>query len=298
MIRRALWLKGILLGAALVVADGACEGDAGMCPACETPTTLGALENPEIAEASGIAASSIHADVYYTHNDAGDSSRFFALTGVGAHLATFKVKKAQNDDWEDIAVGPCDAGSCIHIADIGDNAEKRLDYTLYRVVEPPAMAPVEQSLPADELVFTYEDGPHNAEVLLVHPTTGVVTVVTKEKSGPAFVYELPLPLVVGQKMIAVRRGQVEPPAGDNEFTGGAIHPQATGLLLRTATHLFHYAMQPGQTAADALLADGCSLRTADEKQGEAVTWLRTGDGYVTIGENVGAPVNMSQCAAD
>lgn len=297
MLPRPHWYNGIFLGAALAVGHGACDDGGGSCPACETPAQMGELENAEIAEASGVAASAMHSDVFYTHNDAGDSSRFFALTGDGAHLATFKVKKAKNDDWEDIAVGPCDAGSCIYIADIGDNGEKRPNYTLYRVAEPPAMAPAEQSLPADELVFTYEDGPHNAEVLLVHPETGVVTIVTKEETGPSSIYELPHPLVIGETMVAVRRGELVPPAGDNEFTGGAIHPQATGILLRTGTNLFHYAMQPGQSAAEALTTGGCSLRAADEKQGEAVTWLRSGDGYLTIGESVGAPVNTSQCAA-
>jgi hypothetical protein len=298
MLPRALWCHGLFIGAALSVALGACDDDHGSCPACETPAQMGALENADIAEASGVAASAVHPDVYYTHNDAGDSSRFFALSGTGAHLATFKVKKAKNDDWEDISVGPCDAGSCVFIADIGDNSEERTGYTLYRLAEPPAMAPAEQSLPADELVFTYEDGPHNAEVLLVHPETGVVTIVTKEKSGPSAIFELPLPLQPGKPHIALLRGTVEPPGGSNEFTGGAVHPQGTGVLLRTATDLFFYSMQPGQSVADALAGAGCSLRAADEEQGEAVTWLRSGAGYVTIGENVGAPVNMSQCAAN
>lgn len=289
MVVRPLWLLGGFLGGALVVAESSC-GSAS-CIWCEKPESAGALAGAEIGEVSGIAASAVHDDVFYVHNDAGDSSRFFAITRAGALLATFEVAPAKNDDWEDIAIGPCDAGSCVYIGDIGDNEEVRAGYAIYRVVEPVALTPAMQVVSAERFDFTYEDGPHDAEVLLVHPLTGVVTIVTKVRSGPSGIYELTL---TDEPRVAVRRGEIEAYDGDNEFTGGAVHPDALGVLLRTETHLFFSPLQPGQSVAAALDVD-CPVRAPNETQGEAVTWLRSGAGYVTVGESVGARVNVSRC---
>lgn len=231
-------------------------------------------------------------DVFYAHNDRGDTSRLFAFTRSGRHLASFKVKKARNEDWEDLAAGPCAARSCLYIADTGDNDLERIESVIYRVVEPDLAAAAEPSLASERFPFRYTDGPHDVEAMLVHPSTGVVTLVTKEESGPAGVYELTLPSA-GETGSAIKRGEVEPPEGDNEITGGAIHPEATGLLLRTKTHLFYYAMEPGQSAAEAISGSGCSIPVADERRGEAVTWLRSGGGFLTVGEGVGVNVYVS-----
>jgi hypothetical protein len=290
MIVRPLWLLGVALGAGLVVAESSCGS--GSCPYCDKPIATGTVTDIDLGEVSGIAASAVHDDVFYVHNDAGDESRFFAIDRAGERLATFEVGSARNDDWEDIAVAPCPSGSCIFIGDIGDNTGERTSYTIFRLAEPTALAPAQQTVAAEELVFTYEDGPHNAEVLLVHPETGVVTIVTKVTSGPAGIYELTL---TDAPRVAVRVGEIEPFHGDHEFTGGAVHPDATGVLLRTETDLFYSPMEPGQTVAAAIAADSCRVRVAEETQGEAVTFLRSGTGFVTLGESVGAPVHASQC---
>jgi len=284
---RVLAVVSVLLGV------GSCGGE-GACAACGRPESQGTLANPELVEASGVAASRVHGDVFYAHNDSGDSSRFFAFSREGADLGVYKVMGAQNVDWEDMAVGPCDAGSCIYIADTGDNTGERLAVTLYRIAEPATVAAGEQSLPSERIVFTYPDGAQDAETLLVHPSTGAVTIVTKVDGGPARVYELPLPLTTGKTFMAVKKGSIEAPDG-NKFTGGAVHPDATGVLLRTHESLFLYSMGAGQSVADALAQEPCELSVADEMLGEAVTWLASGSGFVTIGEGEGARVNVSAC---
>ena len=271
-------------------------GGADTCPDCGEPASQGALANAKLDETSGIAASSRLPDVFYAHNDSGDSSRFFAVSRTGADLGVFKVMGAQNVDWEDMDRGPCPAGSCLYIADTGDNERARLAYTLYRMVEPTAIAPGEQSIAADRLVFTYPDGSHDAEVLLVHPVTGEVTIVTKVEDGPAPIFALPPTLTTGKTLMATRVGEVQPPKGDNRFTGGSIHPEATAILMRTHSSLFAYPMQPEQSVAEALAGDPCKLHVADEQLGEAVTWLPDGAGFVTVGEGAGATISVSSCA--
>lgn len=282
---------GVAVIAWLVAIPGCSDVE---CPSCDAPENRGVVENPELLEISGIAASSRFDDVFYAHNDSSDSSRFFALSTSGANLATYVVDDAQNDDWEDVARARCASGDCLYMADIGDNDRSRASYSIYIIGEPDSVEPGEHTLPSQSVSFVYPDGAHDAEVLLVHPLTGLVTIVTKEDEGPASIYELDA-LVPDAMLTAVARGELEPPKGSSKFTGGAIHPDATGILLRTKTRLFYYPMDPDQTAAAALRGDACQLELADEAQGEAVTWLRSGDGVITIGEGMNAPVNVATC---
>src|SRR5882757_1899055 len=62
-------------------------------------------------EISGIAASGINPDIYYVHNDSGDTSRFFAILPTGKLKSTIYFKGDPRElqavhDCEDIAVGP------------------------------------------------------------------------------------------------------------------------------------------------------------------------------------------------
>jgi hypothetical protein len=264
------------------------------CPSCDPPEREGQVENPELIELSGIAASFRHEDVIYAHNDSGDTARFFALSSTGTHLAIFDLEDgADNDDWEDIARAPCASGECLYIADIGDNDLDRTSYTIYLIDEPTTIAT--GTLPYNRMRFTYPEDHVNAEVLLVHPVTGEVTLVSKVEDGPASVYELGT-LSADSDKKAEKVGEIDPPDGRAKFTGGSIHPDGTGILLRTNTRLFHYPMQPEQTAAEALAGEPCQLELAEETQGEAVTWLRGGAGIMTIGElPVDAPINVARC---
>jgi hypothetical protein len=293
---RAHLVTGVLLGAALAAAHGSSAGcSRGACPSCGKPAANGTLGNLELIELSGVAVSGVFDDVFYAHNDSGDSSRLFAFDRTGADLGTLEVAGAANDDWEDIASGPCDAGRCLYIGDIGDNDVNRPLYTVYRVPEPTAIVPGVQTLSSERIDFVYEDGPHDAEVLLVHPETGAVTLVTKVDEGPSSIYELPLPLVAGTMVTAVKVGEVEPIDGSSKFTGGAVHPEGTGVLLRTRSDLFYYEMVAEQTVARALAGDPCPSLVAAEARGEAVTWLPGGAGILTVGEGQAAPVNIASC---
>lgn len=282
------------LAALLALAAGTGCGLDQACPACGRPSHAGALESEELIELSGLASSALHPDVLYGHNDSGDSSRVFALTTSGTHLATFDLQSSRNDDWEDIARAPCGSDHCLWIADIGDNDGDRTEYQIYLMREPAAIEPGVHSVPAERVTFTYPDGSHDAEVLLVHPLTGEVTIVTKVEEGPAAIYTLP-PLESAGTLEATRAGKVVPPEGRSKFTGGSVHPDGTGILLRTNSRLFHWPMSPEQTVAEALTGRGCQLPLAEEVQGEAVAWLPAGEGFVTIGEGLHAPINASSC---
>lgn len=279
----------LLLAGALAGAHGCGGDDADACAACGAPSEAGVLAENSLKETSGLATSATHGGVFYAHNDAGDSSRFFAFGQGGADLGTYKIDSAQNVDWEDMSQGPCDAGSCLFIGDIGDNDLVRLAYTLYRLPEPTTIGPGEQTVTADRIVFTYPDGAHDAETLLVHPTTGVVTILTKT-GGAAQIFELTPPLTTDRTFVAALVGEVEPTDG-GKFSGGAIRPDGGAIVMRTTRGLLRYPMTPDQTAAKALAGAPCALQAPDETNGEAVAWLPAGDGIMTIGEGASATIH-------
>lgn len=264
--------------------------------ACAEPTTAGVVAATAVKEASGLASSARFPGVYYVHNDSGDVPRFFAVGASGEARGEFAVTKASAVDWEDMARGPCDdgTGSCLYLADIGDNEESRSDYTLYRVAEPDAVG-ADGSLVAEALGVAYPDGSHNAETLLVHPTTGVVTIVTKVADGASTVYVSPGPLHVGATTPLMAVGTLAAPSGSAQFTGGDVHPSARGVLLRTYSHAWFFSMAPGQTVAEALLAAPCSARVALETQGEAIAWTADGQGYTTVSEGPSPGLHTSAC---
>jgi len=254
MKRLALWIAtligiascggkhGTSSGAGAGFASGGSGGAAACALVCGAVEETGALANKAEVEISGIVASLAHDGVYYVHNDSGDVARFFAIDAAGAALATFQVSGAGAVDWEDIARGPCPAGTCVFVGDIGDNDAKRGAYAVYRVAEPTTIA--DATLPAETLSFTYPDGSHNAETLLVDPVTGGLFVVTKTL-GTAAVYAFPLPLTPGTSVVLARAGDVTLPIMPALITGGDVHPSGQGVLLRTYSNVWWFPQGPG-----------------------------------------------------
>jgi hypothetical protein len=76
----------------------------------------------EVRETSGLARGRRDSKVLWTHNDSGNQPVLFALSEEGRILGKARVLGATLLDWEDIEAGPCGDGTCLFIADIGDNA--------------------------------------------------------------------------------------------------------------------------------------------------------------------------------
>jgi hypothetical protein len=268
------------------------------CTLCQLGATSGQLGNAELMEISGIAASASHPGSYYVHNDSGDSARFFAVDGDGADLGSYTLEAAQADDYEDIALGPCGAGRCVFVADIGDNDEARPYYTILRVAEPASLAAGTTLVHPTQLKFSYPDGPHNAEVLLIHPITGEIAVITSAGSGQTSrFYHDENPLVPAVITELVGEGDIEPPQGSSAFSGGDVHPLGYGVLLRTFTHIWYYAANgPEESLYQTLSRAPCAVPAANEVQAEAVAWRADGAGYVTISEGAFERLHHVECA--
>ena len=90
-------------------------------------------------------------------------------------------------------------------------------------------------------------------------------------------------------------GTVVPPTGSTLFTGADIHPAGTGLLLRTYTHVWYYALPSADVGAVLTGAFACAVPNNLEMQGETVAFTANGEGYVTVSEGAGASVNHTTC---
>ena len=254
------------------------------------------FQDPRIDESSGIAAGSARDDVYFTHNDSGDSARFFAVDGRGCTIGTFTSPSVRAVDWEDMARGPGPDGTpSLFIGDIGDNGSRRADVVVYRFAEPSVgecAAPAEQALEPAALRFTYEDGPHDAETLLVHPRTGQVFVVTKSLSGPEALY-------AADVNVLRKVADVVPPSfvpGEGAFlpTGGDIAPDLSSVAVRSYGGVYFWRMTGDDVAAAfGASAEVVQVRAPDAgRQGEALAYTRTGSGLVTSSEGERAPVYL------
>jgi hypothetical protein len=264
-----------------------------LCAAYGKPYASGSLVPDALGELSGLVASRAQPGILFAHNDSGSAPQVFVLASTGKELGRLCPIGGMNDDWEDIGIGPCPSGSCIYVGDIGDNHLARSNYGVYRVAEPSVSADAGAlgSLEAEYFPFTYDDGPHNAEALVVHPESGRVYVIRKE-AGTAPVFEVPI----------VSSGKDAPPAtaarvGDipmrsGEFvTGADISPCGNALLVRTNQGLLELRSPDAAPASvDALvLANAKDVPVATEIQGEAVTYVASGRGYITGSERASGP---------
>jgi hypothetical protein len=250
----------------------------------------------EVEEMSGLAASRRHPAIYWTHNDSGKAFELLALRADGSLLARFPLTGGANVDCEDLAIGPCQetpAQSCLYLADIGDNLERRPRVVVYEIPEPATLTP--KVLAARALPFTYPDGPHNAEAVLVDPDDGRLYVITKVIDSLGTLYRVD-GLGTAGKARAVRLHRLSAPSGFAGLTtGAAVHPSGTRVLLRTYTQVWEYRGTPKQSLAAIMASTPVTVPGATQPQAEAVTYTSDGTGYLLGTEQLG-PLYRVDCA--
>lgn len=281
------------VGAMLACAPIALAG-----PDCE-PLRTGVRLPGALDESSGVALGIRNPSVLWTHND--DGSTLFAVDSTGALLGSRPVRPELRD-WEDLAVARCEAhGSCLYMADTGDNAERRPagNIQIRRVAEP-SLSGAEPSLSAGEGALRTEvfpvrlpEGPRDIEGLFVLPGERV-HLVTKGRNHAVTVYRYPGPLRPDtvtldevQRLTAGAR-----PVADQVTGAGALAGDEEIVVLRTYRAMAFYRMD-GDTLSP--LPDGqVNLRVLREPQGEAVALGPAGLVVLTSEAGVfGSPGSMN-----
>lgn len=165
-----------------------------------------------IAEMSGMVKSRRMENVYWVHNDSGDSARIFAITAEGKSVLPtyskfssfgeeaengkkqwegFEVLYAENVDWEDIAIDE----NYLYLADTGNNGNKRKDLAIYAVseIDPTAStrSAVVQKYPVEypeQQNFPPANWHYDSESLFV--ADGSLYLITKHReTGKRFAFE-------------------------------------------------------------------------------------------------------------
>lgn len=230
-----------------------------------------------VRETSGLAVSRKHAGVLWTHNDSGGQPEIHAIGTDGAAKGRVRITGVRVTDWEDIESGECDGGSCLYIADVGDNAARRAYVSIYEVKEPEPGAT--EAAPLRMLHARYLDGAQDAEALFRLPS-GELYIVSKGRQGAIKLYRYSAAGLNGQGTLQPVREIAPQPGNERDrVTGASASPNGEWVAIRTYAKLFLYRTEDllgtGKPVTVFPLAD---LR---EKQGESVTLADDGTVWLT-----------------
>lgn len=237
--------------------------------ACALPEALGALPR-ELPEASGITATGRRGQAW-THNDSERPPSLYRLDAQGRIAQRVVVTGARLEDWEDIASARCARGTCLYLADIGDNLHTRPFGRIVRVQEP---APRDSSVSADgSFPFRYPDGPADAEALFVLPGERVF-VITKGRNRAAMLYRYPGRLradtVVLEPVRALTDGLAQFP---DMVTGAAATHDGHHVAVRRYGYVELFHVRDGSLVPAARI----DLGALGERQGEGVALHADGE---------------------
>jgi hypothetical protein len=265
---------------------------------------LGLLELDEIDEASGIVASRMNENVFWTFNDSGGEPVVYAFNSSGEHLGIYTLDGATNRDWEDIAIGTGTSSyQCIYVGDIGDNNSQYDTKYIYRFPEPVVDC---NQTPVNETIYNgatisvqYPDGNHDAETLMHDPLTDDLYIVTKRIESSAIgsdkIYRAECPQSTTSTIVMEEVGELDYPPALDPFsgmyygaTGGEISPLGDEILIKTYTHVYHWKRHQNQTLVETFQNNYNSVTYAVEPQGEAICWEPFCNGYFTISEEPAA----------
>ena len=221
----------------------------------------------DIPEASGLAASARHPQLFWAHNDSAEPV-VFGIAADGTVRGRVRIAGASVADWEAVTTAKCANGTCLFVGDIGDNDRARRSITVYRTTEP---SPEDSaSRPADAIEGVYPEGPQDAEAIFV--ADGSLFVITKGERSPIRVYRFPT-LESGAAHTLQLVATLSPGPADKSIriTDAAVSPDQRWVALRSNEAVFFYDVRAlvAGTPGSPLSYDVRGLR---EPQGEGVAW--------------------------
>jgi hypothetical protein len=300
-----------LLSDALVVIAPAVTGAPVPSPLARAPfadaVAVGAITNPRIREASGLAPSLRRSDLLWLLNDSGNSPDLFAVTTNGAEAGVVRIEGPDNEDWEDLASFRLDGAPYLLVADCGDNPGFRGECLLHAVPEPDVPGP-SAVRPMWTLRYRYEDGPRDCESVAVDAARARVLLLSKDNRIPVL-YELPLrPADATAIQTARRLGElrtIPPPVQGlsrgilarigSLTTSMDLAPDGRRLAVLTYEHAYLLECDDDGDWASALARAPLRIELPDPldktlRKREALCWTADGRALFVTGEQVPAPL--------
>ena len=280
-----------------------CSGRAD--PSADGPQSRlsGVLLDVQMDEISGLAASSIHPDVLWMHDDGGNPARLFAVSPKGRRLATFSIEGVIKTDWEDMDAFEFNGTRYLLIADTGDNGGLRRTLQLHVIEEPTSLANARLK-PAWSIAFRWPDGARDCEAVAVDAERGEILLISKKREPPEL-FVLPLQPPDRELLTATRVGHLAGiPAPDPEtlrrnpkrarldgqVTAASIAPDRRTLAVMTYRYLLLYPRAPQQDWAAAVAGAPRTSVLPWLPQAEALGWAADGRSLYATGEFIPAPL--------
>lgn len=260
-----------------------------------SPTILTRLKDERISESSGLVASRNNPGKYWTHNDSGDGPFIYAFDETGEGLGVWRAQGAENEDWEDIAIGPGPVAGTnyIYVGDIGDNNSSRSQVVIYRFAEPTIAADDRESTKSKPIViesveayrFRYPDGRHDAEALLVHPN-GNIYVLSKVAFANPVVYEASPPFDSTKVGTFKSLGEIKLPSlFGGVITGGDISPDGRRVALCDLFQGYEILLPDSSNSFDDIWKQKIvGFDLGKRKQGESIAYRLDGKSVLASSE--------------
>jgi hypothetical protein len=223
---------------------------------------------PEILkESSGVAWSLARPGVIYSHNDGGDDPYLYALDSSGNLQARIPLAGIENRDWEDMATARCDAGSCIYLADTGDNYARWAESFLYRIVDSGSLEETTRAVESYPVILP--DGARDIEALFILPGEQV-HFITKGRHEGSTIYRYPLPLRPGEAVTLelVQTLSEDPMLIPAQITGADASADGKIVVVRSYQDMTFYGVENGLLLP--IEGGTVDLGTLGEAQGESV----------------------------
>lgn len=227
------------------------------------------ISDSRITESSGLATDS-GSGIYWTVNDSGAQGVAYGLSPEGKVKGTVTFQ-ADVVDVEAVAF----ADGRLYLADIGDNKANRDFVTVYTFDQPAAGDQNRQYRSYD---FSYPDGPHDAEALLVDPS-GRLFLVTKGAKGG--IYAAPAQLSRQETNRLTRVGDAPAFVTDGVFLPGGKSIALRGYLAVQVLDARSYqttarAQLPSQPQGESITVDLDGQHLLVGSEGKNSTVLRVG----------------------
>ena len=264
------------------------------------------LPTPLLDEISGLARSHLNEGIYWAHTDSGGKAELYAIDIQGNHKATVTLKDVQNDDWEDIAVGPCSpenlTESCVFIGDTGDNSFNRTNKQILVFKENALPAKTDTTIEWELLYSISVTYPAttsteakfinpDCESLMVDPRDGGIYIVSKQSNGGVQTLYRITPTgeeatmtgvltALGDYTFTSELGVFKPLF--NAVTAADFAPDGTHFVVRTYAYVYEYDVS-NKTIAEAFAAPSKQFATG-ELQGEAIAYAKDGLDIISAAE--------------
>jgi hypothetical protein len=264
------------------------------CDTWSSPETIGVIQDSSLEEISGLVISQQNPGVMWVQEDSGAGAILTALDFSGATLGTLQLTGVINQDWEDLAIGPCETGTCLWVGDIGDNGNTRENVSILSTPEPVLEGLKAFSLEATASIyqFNYPEGPQDAEALVVDPA-GLPYVLTKRTDQKSRVYQIPREAYGTATLLGELK--TGPFAGlPTATTAADLWDDGQRLIVRGYLYSFQVVLEAGDMKS---VTQGLATQvtTGLEKQGEAIAYDSQNRSIFHISEGVNPSIWQIKC---